>query len=182
MPLRLKKSFLGLAALGLLAACGIENNDQAPLPISFEWLASFQYDLPEDLTEEIPGEAAGTSSRIPEEIRSLNRTKIALKGFMLPLKVEEGLVTELLIMRDQSMCCYGTVPEINEWVSVKMEGKGVKAVMDQAVTMFGKLHVGEIREQGYLVGIYEMDGYRMDGPEDTPNPPLNQAKQKGETQ
>ena len=85
---------------------------------------------------------------------------------MLPLKVEEGLVTEMLIMRDQSMCCYGTVPKINEWVSVKMEGKGVKPVMDQAVTMFGRLKVGEIREYGYLVGIYEMDGDRMDGPTD----------------
>ena len=30
--------------------------------------------------------------------------------------------------------------------------------------MFGKLRVGEIREDGYLVGIYEMEGYRMDGP------------------
>ena len=38
--------------------------------------------------------------------------------------------------------------------------------MDQAVTMFGRLKVGEIRENGYLVGIYEMDGDRMDGPTD----------------
>ena len=85
---------------------------------------------------------------------------------MLPLKVEGGLITELLIMRDQSMCCYGTVPKINEWVSVKMTGKGVKPIMDQAVTLYGKLHVGEIRENGYLVGIYQLDGEKMSGPLD----------------
>ena len=137
------------------------------LEVSFDRLASFEYEMPEDLTAELPGETEGGSDQIPEAIRDLNLKSIALKGFMLPLKVEEGLVTEMLIMRDQSMCCYGTVPKINEWVSVRMdEGKGVKPVMDEAVTMFGKLKVGEIRENGYLVGIYEMDGDRMDGPAD----------------
>ena len=38
---------------------------------------------------------------------------MTIKGFMLPLKVEKGVVTELLIMRDQSMCCYGVTPKIN---------------------------------------------------------------------
>ena len=80
------------------------------------------------------------------------------------LKVEGGLVTELLIMRDQSMCCYGSVPKINEWVSVKMTSKGVKPVMDQAVTLSGTLKVGAIRENGYLVGIYQMDGEKMNAP------------------
>ena len=137
------------------------------LEVSFDRLASFEYEMPEDLTAELPGETEGGSDQIPEAIRDLNLKSIALKGFMLPLKVEEGLVTEMLIMRDQSMCCYGTVPKINEWVSVRMdEGKGVKPVMDEAVTMFGKLKVGEIRENGYLVGIYEMDGDRMNGPND----------------
>ena len=94
-------------------------------------------------------------------------SKIALKGYMLPLKVEDGKITELLILRDQSMCCYGAVPKINEWVSVRMpEGKGVKPVMDVPVTIFGTLKVGEVLENGYLVGIYEMDGERLDGPID----------------
>jgi hypothetical protein len=85
---------------------------------------------------------------------------------MLPLKVEGGLVTELLIMKDQSMCCYGSTPKLNEWVSIKMIGAGVKAIMDQPVTLFGRLHVGEMRENGYLVGIYNMDGEKMQGPEE----------------
>ena len=85
---------------------------------------------------------------------------------MLPLKVDDGVVTEMLIMKDQSMCCYGAVPRINDWVSVKMKKGGVKSVMDQAVTLYGKLHVGEMLENGYLIGIYQMDGEKMDEPKE----------------
>ena len=134
------------------------------LQVSFDWLASFDYEIPpEESAKKVP-ENPKNPSQIPQKIRNLDEKEIALKGFMLPLKMEKGRVTEFLIMRDQSMCCYGTIPKINEWVSVKMKEKGAKPVMEQIVTMFGKLRVGEIREDGYLVGIYEMEGYRMDGP------------------
>lgn len=141
------------------------------LIVGFDQLASFTYLMPEDAPlpkdDEVPlSGIQPPSDKIPKEIQALNDKTVALKGFMLPLKVEGGLVTELLIMRDQSMCCYGTVPKINEWVSVKMEGKGVKPVMDQAITMYGKLRVGEIHENGYLVGIYEMSGNKMADPLD----------------
>jgi nitrate reductase NapE component len=36
--------------------------------------------------------------------------------------------------------------------------------MDQAVTLYGTLKVGAMRENGYLVGIYQMDGMTIDGP------------------
>lgn len=136
------------------------------LSVGFDKLASFEYSLPDGPVDTNVVAATQASAQIPETIKALNNRFISLKGFMLPLKVEKGLVTELLIMRDQSMCCYGTVPKINEWVSVKMAGTGVKPIMDQAVTLFGKLKVGEMYENGYLVGIYELDGERMAGPLD----------------
>jgi hypothetical protein len=136
-----------------------EQNPGEPLAIGFDRLASFIYQMPDDLGS--TNETAKSANQIPTEIRALDRKAIALKGFMLPLKVEGGLVTEMLMMRDQSMCCYGTVPKITEWVSVKMSGKGVRPVMDQPVTMFGTLRVGEMRENGYLIGIYAMDGEKL---------------------
>ena len=132
------------------------------LPVSFEKLASFNYEMPEDLSAAVADEEGVVyKEQIPEAIHALNQKAISLKGFMLPLKVEQGLVTEMLIMRDQSMCCYGTVPKINEWVSVRMAEEGVKPVMDEPVTIHGTLKVGEVLENGYLVGIYEMDGQQM---------------------
>ncbi|MCD6048831.1 MAG: hypothetical protein K0Q55_234 [Verrucomicrobia bacterium] len=136
------------------------------LTVGFDYLSGFEYVIPEEGSTNAVTKADASKDQIPKTVRSLNNQRVALKGFMLPLKVEGGLITELLVMRDQSMCCYGSVPKINEWVSVKMTSKGVKPIMDQAVTLYGKLKVGEIRENGYLVGIYEMDGESMAGPLD----------------
>ena len=144
------------------------------LTVGFDKLASFNFEVPDEtpagtnkVAVPIPAVApVPAPDQIPAAVRALDKKFVALKGFMLPLKVENGLITELLIMRDQSMCCYGAVPKINEWVSVKMTGKGVKPIMDQAVTLHGRLHVGEVRENGYLVGIYTMDGDKITGPVD----------------
>jgi hypothetical protein len=135
------------------------------LVVGFDKLASFKYEMPDDLRKTNQIGWIKSNDQIPKEIKALEEKQIALRGYMLPLRVERGLVTELLIMRDQSMCCYGTVPRINEWVSVKMTSGGIKPIMDQPVTLFGKLHVGEVRENGYLVGIYTMDGEKMAGPQ-----------------
>ena len=132
--------------------------------VTFEKLASFEFDMSEDVldgSKDLETARGKAEAQIPDTIKSYNQQAVALQGFMLPLKVEGGLVTEFLIMRDQSMCCFGTVPKINEWVSVKMSNDGVKPVMDQPVTIYGKLHVGDMRENGYLVGIYKMDGDKL---------------------
>jgi len=155
----------------------IKSGGEEYAQVTFDQLASFEYEMPDEFGEAEPAEdnsetaEAGADitpapktkekDQIPTSVRQFNNTRVALEGFMLPLKVEDSLVTEMLIMRDQSMCCFGSVPKINEWVSIRMTGKGVKPVMDEPVTIYGKLKVGEIRENGYLVGIYEMDGERL---------------------
>ena len=133
--------------------------------VSFDKLASFAYEVPLDpVTNKV--ELAKLNAQIPARIKSLDKKPVAIRGFMLPLKVENGLVTELLIMRDQSMCCFGTVPKINEWINIRMEGDGVQPIMDQSITLMGQLKVGEVLENDYLVGIYEMEGDKMIGPLD----------------
>jgi hypothetical protein len=158
----------------------VKSGGQEYAQVTFDQLASFEYEMPDEFSEvDAPSDDASQEAepnegaeppaaktkedkdQIPANVRKFNNTRVALEGFMLPLKVEDSLVTEMLIMRDQSMCCFGSVPKINEWVSIRMTGKGVKPVMDEPVTIYGKLKVGEIRENGYLVGIYEMDGDRM---------------------
>jgi len=131
----------------------------------FDILSGYEIQISDELlgpvTNDLAAISAKTEALIPPKVKALDQKRVVLKGFMLPLKVEGGLVTEMLIMKDQSMCCYGTVPKIHEWVSIKMVDKGVRPMMDQPVTLFGKLHVGEMRENGYLTGIYRMDGEKM---------------------
>src|SRR6185436_8799404 len=138
--------------------------------VGFDKLSGYAIEISDEIlgpvTNNLAGIAAKTEAMIPQNVKAFDQKHASIKGFMLPLKVEGGVVTELLIMKDQSMCCYGAVPKIHEWVSVKMTGAGVKPIMDQPVTLFGTLRVGEMRENGYLVGIYRMDGERMQGPEE----------------
>lgn len=133
--------------------------------VGFDKLSAFSFEISDELlgpvTNDLATVSAKTDALIPEAIKALDKKPVQVRGFMLPLKVEGGLVTEMLLMKDQSMCCFGVVPKINEWVSVKMVSKGIRPVMDEAVTLFGTLHVGEMRENGYLVGIYRMDGQKM---------------------
>lgn len=133
-----------------------------PMSLGFDKLAGFNYVVPE-YTGTTPPPAPDTN-QIPATVRALDGKTVAVKGFMLPLKVKDGKVQELLLMRDQSMCCFGAVPKINEFLTVKMTGEGTRAVMDQAVTLVGKLKVGEFSENGYLLGIYQLDADRAEGP------------------
>lgn len=139
-------------------------------PANFDVLSGYTIEVSDELlgpvTNDLPAVAEKTNALIPQPVRELSNKNVSIKGFMLPLKVEGGLVTELLVMKDQSMCCYGTTPKLNEWVSVKMKNRGVRPLMDQAVTLFGTLHVGEMRENGYLTGIYRLDGERMEAQEE----------------
>ena len=58
---------------------------------------------------------------------------------------------------DQSSCCFGKIPEPNEWVVVDMTAKeGGPILMDQLVEIDGKIEVEEKWEEGFFVGIYHV--------------------------
>jgi hypothetical protein len=130
------------------------------LAVGFDTLSSFRFvvtDRMVDATQDSAGASLGTTSQIPNEIKALNEKNVAIKGFMLPVKFDGAFTTEFLILKSQGLCCYGVVPKINEWVNVRLPGKGVKPIMDQPVTVCGTFHAGELRENGELVGIYRLD-------------------------
>ena len=129
-------------------------------PVGFDQLGSYNFVLNEAPETNSPGVMDSATAQIPAAVQSLDDKKVTITGFMLPLKVADGSVTEFLIMKDQSMCCYGSTPKINEWVNVKTT-RGVKAIMDQPVSIRGTLHVGAMRENGYLIGLYQMDGENL---------------------
>ncbi len=82
--------------------------------------------------------------------------------------MNNSLAVEALLMRNQNMCCFGTVPKVNEWIAVAIPGEGTRPVMDEPVTILGRLHVGNIRENGYLVGIYRLEAEKIYWPGENP--------------
>ena len=130
------------------------------LLVGFDKLASFNFEPPGYDASGNPQPSEG-DKQIPERIKKLNDQPVAVTGFMLPVKMDGGLVKEFLLVKDPMMCCYGMMPKINEWVVVKMTGAGVKPLMDVPITFAGKLKVGEMFENGYLTGIYLLEGEKQ---------------------
>lgn len=106
--------------------------------------------------------AALYNEQIPADIKNLDGKKTVISGFMLPVKVNKGVVTELLLMKDQMSCCYGATPNLNDFVIVRMpDGKG-KLMVDTPIFIYGTLKVGAVMENGFLAGVYQLDGDKME--------------------
>lgn len=134
------------------------------LRLSFDHLASFQFVAPtidDPAKADTAAIAKTASAQIPDTVKSWSGKKAALVGYMVPVKMEKGLVTEFLLMRNNLACCFGATPSITEWVVVKMKKGGVPATMDLPVEFFGELKVGPAFENGYISGIYQFDCERM---------------------
>ena len=110
--------------------------------------------------------AVKMTGEIPQTIKTLDNQKVAVRGFMLPLKHEKGLASEFILLRNRMMCCYGMMPKINEWIHVHMGGKGARCIMDIPVKFCGKLHVEEYRENRPLLGSYRLNGEKLEAPAD----------------
>ena len=120
--------------------------------------------VPDDSDQvELPTEP-GQSGTIPDNVRALDGRRVRIAGYMLPVKVENGLVKECLLLRNQMMCCYGRRPELNEWVVVRFAGDGVPARMDTPLAFYGTLHVGERFEDHVFTGLYELAADKISAP------------------
>jgi hypothetical protein len=127
------------------------------LRVGFDYLASYALALPPpDATPN-----SGAVGPIPANVRQLDGKRVRVTGFMLPIKLDQGLATDFLVVRSPMLCCYGIMPAPNEWVRVKMRGKGLAPTMDAPLVFSGTLHVGEVYENQIFTGVYELDGETM---------------------
>lgn len=133
------------------------------LVVGFDTLASFAFTPPTYDAMGADGKPTVKKGedQIPERIKALHAQKVVVTGFMLPIKMDQGVVKEFLLVKDPMMCCYGIMPKINEWVVVKMTGKGVPPLMDVPISFEGKLQVGELYDNGYLTGLYLLEGEKQ---------------------
>jgi hypothetical protein len=131
------------------------------LKLGFEQLASYTFNPPAfDPTANPNVKPPTGEEQIPAMVKGWNGKKAVIVGYMVPVKMEKGLVTEFLLMRNTMACCFGSVPNMNEWVIVKMK-KGVQPMMDVPVSFYGELKVGAMFENGYMTGLYELEGEKM---------------------
>lgn len=128
------------------------------LQVGFDRLATFPFTAPpinESGANPTPPTPA-VVDQIPAEIKRLDGRKVTLTGFMLPVKLEHGLAVEFLLMNSQMICCFGTTPPTNSWVTVRMP-KGTAPLQDTPLAFSGTFHVREHWESGWLASIYQLD-------------------------
>jgi len=132
-------------------------------PVSFSLLAGYEFDLHPEIVQSSNLTAATERSfaQVPLEVRALSGQEIAVSGFLLPMRMEDGFAVEFLLMRDQTLCCFGRVPRINEWISVTASGRGAQPRMDVPITVCGTFTVSDQREQGTLIGLYKMEADKI---------------------
>ena len=125
----------------------------------FDKLASFTFVTSTNLHRTDPW--SKIKGLLPPSVLALDNRKVAVVGFMLPTRVENGSVKEFVLLRNQMACCYGIPPHFNEFVDVKPPAKGVSAIMHVPITVCGTLHLTDLRSNGSLVGIYTLDCDRL---------------------
>jgi len=145
----------------LVTRAGAPEQTDGYVKLGFDRLAAYKFNPPAFDPAASPNAKPPTGEeQIPDDVKHFSGKKAMVTGFMLPVKMENGLVTEFLLVKDPMMCCYGQVPNMNEWIVVKMK-QGVKPLMDLPISFYGELKVGAMFENGYMTGIYLLEGEKM---------------------
>ena len=127
-------------------------------PVEWTTLSGFKYDTYEVLNDVDGGRPFTRSDDvIPRNVKALDGRAVSVTGFIMPLRLKKGLVTEFLLFKDQASCCFGPAAKMNHYIRVKMNTPGFPPPATLIpYRVHGTLHVGEIMIQGYLTGIYEL--------------------------
>lgn len=138
------------------------------LDVGFETLGGYAFKLTKSGASAIgsgnPEALAAVNAQIPDLIRQLDGKKVAVSGYMLPMKMEGGLTTEFMLVANSMLCCYGVVPPMNQWATVKMTRRGVPAQQDVPIQVLGTLRVQTRIENGALSAIYHLEADRVREP------------------
>lgn len=93
---------------------------------------------------------------LPEDVRKLSGITIRLRGFMIP-SGQADKVTRFSLVPSLYSCCFGQPPQVQHTISVICpKGQSVSYSPDQ-VLVEGKLTVEEKRDDGYVVGIFQVE-------------------------
>ena len=122
-----------LPALLLLAA-------DDPLKVGFAKLAGFDYQ---------------EGMKLPKEVTDLDEKLVEIRGFMQRETPGSDPVNSFLLIND-ACGCNGT-PKLNEIVFCTLPDGVTSEVKPGVVTVTGKLYVGEEKEDGVVIMLYQLD-------------------------
>jgi len=133
--------------------------------LGFDKLSSFPYLLVDAGTGATPEQIAEhvKKDQVPPWIHVYDKQRVLLTGYMMPLQIENGRSKKFVMMRDVTTCCYGAVPNMNDYLVVTMKDKGIEVVQDVPVELLGTFRIEQKYEGGYVVSLFVMDGEKLLG-------------------
>ncbi|MEO6597366.1 MAG: DUF3299 domain-containing protein [Planctomycetota bacterium] len=111
-----------------------------PTKVGFSQLAGFDYK--EGMT-------------LPKEVTDLDEVVVVIRGCMQREVPGSAPVNEFMLVND-ACGCTGT-PKMNEIIFCTLPAGVTMDIKPGIVTVTGKLYVGEVKEDGVVVMIYQMD-------------------------
>ncbi|HEX5053762.1 MAG TPA: DUF3299 domain-containing protein [Planctomycetota bacterium] len=111
-----------------------------PTKVGFNQLAGFDYK--EGMT-------------LPKEVTDLDEVTVEIKGFMQREVPGGGPVNQFMLVNNACGC--NGMPKMNEIVFCTLPDGVTMDIKPGIVTVTGKLYVGEEKEDGVVVLIYQMD-------------------------
>lgn len=121
--------------LGLLACLAGD-----PTKVGFATLAGFDYQ---------------EGMKLPKDVTDLDEKVIEVRGFMQREVPGSGPVSSFMLVND-ACGCNGT-PKLNEVIFCTLPDGTTMDIKTVTVTVTGKLFVGEEKEDGVVIMIYQMD-------------------------
>jgi len=126
--------------------------------VPFDILSGYEYMIPTLVVDKETEEEL--KDQIPDYIKALDEDKVSLEGYMVPLDIENEKVKSFILTNSMMLCCFGTMPWINEWVYVEMEeDHAAEFYNDTVIRVSGVLDVGEEIEDGIVLSLYRMEGH-----------------------
>lgn len=111
-----------------------------PVPVGFATLAGFDY---------VEG------MKLPKDVTDLDEKEVTIRGFM-QREVPGGSPVNQFLLINEACGCNGT-PKLNEIVFCTLPDGVTMDIKPGVVSVTGKLYVGEEKEDGVVVMIYQMD-------------------------
>lgn len=158
------KDVLGVTVSGIddLGAGGFEV-EEGVRAIAWRDL-SMEGEAIEDILDKMlyPDQYGADEYNLPDYITELDGQEVALVGYQIPLEWEGTTVPEFMLVGDLLGCCFGGAPMPDEWINVKMKGKGSEYYPYIPVIVTGTLRVEGIEDEaGYAAGCYHIDGVEV---------------------
>jgi len=108
--------------------------------------------------------------QIPPGVKALGGKPACIAGFINPLDLDDGgKISHFMLMRTQSLCCYGAPITLQDWIDVRLEGgRRITPSLHVPVFVLGTLEVGEDIVNGYTASLYRMKADKVLLPGEVP--------------